>query len=154
MNWITFWTAVGAIGTSFGSIMTAVAVWLSFKPYERRITVLLEMESTDEGRILAIRILNTGHSLYMATHSLYHRRKIIVQLVQEEPILIPQDSQYREVLGEQDMRTIIRYMRSTTTNSFTVHIVDINGRVYKCKMDVKGFRPFLCNARNQRTPRS
>ena len=45
-----FWTAFGAIGTTVDSIATAIAVWVSLKPYKRKIQFIFGMEgSGDEG---------------------------------------------------------------------------------------------------------
>lgn len=68
MDWILFWTAFGAIGTTLGSLITAIAVVIAVRQYRQPLVKRLKIEFTSaipvglgvDNDLFCIGVSNTG----------------------------------------------------------------------------------------------
>lgn len=143
MDWTLFWTAVGAIGTSLGSIATALAVWVSLKPYRKQLSVVFSAAGYEDRTEYTIQFHNTGHSIYVSSIGLYYQSRIIVDCPLIQPILIPANKSYAYVFSDEDVKTMQYHIRKSQIDCFDVHIYDVHGKCLKKKMDVSWYKMLL-----------
>lgn len=68
MDWILFWTAFGAIGTTLGSLITAIAVAIAVRQYKQPLVKRLKIEFSSaipvglgiDNELFCIGVSNTG----------------------------------------------------------------------------------------------
>lgn len=54
MDWILFWTAFGAIGTTLGSLITAIAVAIAVRQYKQPLVKRLKIEFSSAIPVLSL----------------------------------------------------------------------------------------------------
>lgn len=115
MDWILFWTAFGAIGTSLGSLITAIAVVIAVRQYRQPLVKRLKISFTSaipvglgiDNDLFCISVSNTGVRPINVSNIYFNigEKNLVLNLAQFSiPGLIPPLSFPVEIQPEQKVK--------------------------------------------------
>ena len=159
MDWNVFWSAFGAIGTTIGSLITAIAVVVAVKQYRQPITKLIKVEFNSS---IAIDINNKTHALYTLSVKNKGVRNVIIsslyvkgdnknlfinnmQMKMAEFKILPLEVEpehcvefYFDVSEfKTEIAKMIKLKHIKKNQKFIVFVTDALGDSYFCKTNIK-----------------
>lgn len=143
-NWNTFWTAFGAIGTTLGAFATAVAVWVSLRPYKRAISVDFSMRGYDDGNEHFLVCHNLGQDVLISYISLLCDGSIAADCIDaNSPVLIRQNEKYEYILSDQELDAICFHLKKANATTLQAVIYFQDHGYLKKTIDLGWFVPIM-----------
>lgn len=159
MDWNIFWSAFGAIGTTIGSLITAIAVVVAVKQYKQPITKLIKVEFNSS---IAVDINNKTHMMYtlsvknkgvrdVVINGLYVKGKgsnLFINNMQTKmtefkvlPIMVGAEQCIEFYFNASDFQEEIKRMIESKhidkQQKFVVFVIDSLGDSYFCKTKIR-----------------